>query len=66
MIGWRRAGHHVRRFAALLAAGLAVLSVLAPASAAQGLPAEPVTLTADHIEYNTQTGEVTAEGHVRV
>jgi hypothetical protein len=66
MIGWRRAGHHVRRFAALLAAGLAVLSLLAPASAAQGLPAEPVTLTADHIEYNTQTGEVTAEGHVRV
>ncbi|HEV2358006.1 MAG TPA: LptA/OstA family protein [bacterium] len=45
----------------VLAASLASSALAQPvAPATQG----PVTLTADHIEYDTQTGNVVADGHV--
>jgi lipopolysaccharide assembly outer membrane protein LptD (OstA) len=42
------------------------LSLTAPALAQVSVPADhgPITLTADHIEYNQQTGNVVADGHV--
>jgi hypothetical protein len=35
-----------------------------PAQTTSSEPQGPVTLTADHIEYDTQTGNVVADGHV--
>ena len=42
------------------------MSLARPALAQTVLPPDqgPVTLTADHIEYDTQTGDVAADGHV--
>jgi len=54
-----------------LALGVVAVLVWGPAIPALAAPAAPpaqegpVTLTADHIEYNTQTGDVAAEGHIR-
>ncbi|HEV2283935.1 MAG TPA: LptA/OstA family protein [bacterium] len=50
-----------------MATSIAVLmSISQPAVAQTALPPEqgPVTVTADHIEYDTQTGDVVADGHV--
>ena len=40
------------------------LSSAAAAQAPAGADQGPITLTADHIEYDTQTGDVVADGHV--
>jgi hypothetical protein len=48
------------------AASVAALASAAQAPAAPARGVLPITLTADHIEYNTQTGIVDATGHVRV
>jgi hypothetical protein len=65
-----RAGRRLRQSCALGTAVLLVLSLAlpAPAQPSQAPPAEnaPVTLVADHIEYDTETGAVTADGHVEV
>ncbi len=45
---------------------LASPAAAAPAAPAPSPPPEgPVTLTADHIQYNTLTGDLAADGHVR-
>lgn len=49
-----------------LVLSVAALALAAPAPVAPAPPASPITLTADHIEYNTQTGIVVATGHARV
>ncbi len=43
-----------------------VLFLVTPAGAAAPPQDTPVTLVADHIEYNTETGIVTADGHVEI
>ncbi|HLJ60077.1 MAG TPA: LptA/OstA family protein [bacterium] len=65
---WRRVClvEAVRRVTALGAAILLVASLVVPAFGAAAAPqAAPITLTADHIDYNTQTGDVVADGHVK-
>lgn len=55
------------RGVAILATSVAVIVSLGrPAPAQTVVPPDqgPVTLTADHIEYDTQTGNVLADGHV--
>jgi len=54
------------RGAAALVIGIVAMSLAYPALAqAPVMPDQgPVTLTADHIEYDTQTGNVVADGHV--
>ena len=57
----------MRRVVAAFATCIALLVSLAQPAAAQTVAppdAGPVTLTADHIEYDTQTGNVVADGHV--
>ncbi len=58
--------HRLLGALALGAATLLGLSLAAPALAALSPQGTPVTLVADRIEYDTQTGVVTADGHVRV
>jgi lipopolysaccharide export system protein LptA len=50
---------------ACCAATLLALWFIAPAGAAPPPPPGPITLVADHIQYNTQTGVVVADGHVK-
>lgn len=54
------------RGTALVMAVVLTMWLTSPAQAQPGgLPAQgPVTLTADHIEYDTETGNVVADGHV--
>ncbi len=47
------------------AAVLLVLSLMAPAAGQPAQPSGPITLSADHIQYDTQTGQMAADGHVR-
>ena len=56
----------LRGVAALAMSTVVIMSVARPAPAQTVLPPDqgPVTLTADHIEYDTQTGDVAADGHV--
>jgi lipopolysaccharide assembly outer membrane protein LptD (OstA) len=57
-----------RRVTAAIAAAVAAVVGVAWAAPAQAAPPPgqgPVTLTADHIEYDTQTGNVVADGHVK-
>jgi len=65
MIRRLHSGGVLPRSLALCAVGLLVLSLIAPALAAPAPSSAPITLVADHIEYNTQTGAVAADGHVR-
>lgn len=58
---------HVRRVVAALVTCIVLATSLASSALAQ--PAAPpnqgpIALTADHIEYDTQTGNVVADGHV--
>ncbi len=55
----------LQRCLALSAACLLVLPLAAPALAQPAPATGPVTVVADHIEYNTVTGNVVADGHVR-
>jgi lipopolysaccharide export system protein LptA len=54
-----------RRLAALGLSCLLAGSLAVPALAAPPPASAPIIIEADHIEYNTQTGEVVADGHVR-
>ncbi|SRR5579884_54943 len=66
----RRRSRPLRRLLARCSAAgtacLLVLSLIGVALAAPAPPEQPVTLTADHIEYDTQSGAVVADGHVRI
>jgi lipopolysaccharide transport protein LptA len=55
-----------RGAAAVLAAIAIVMGLVWPAAAQRAAPSNegPITLTSDHIEYDTQTGNVVADGHV--
>lgn len=66
MIHLLRTGHRLMGGLAAGAATLLGLSLAAPALAAQSPQGAPATLVADRIEYDTQTGVVRADGHVRV
>jgi len=61
----RRAASLRCRAAASVAAGWLFLWLVLPALAAPAAPPAPITLTADHIEYDTQSGVVVADGHVK-
>lgn len=63
MVGFRRSRRGVAAFVTSL---VVVLALGWSAQAQTVLPPDtgPVTLTADHIEYDTQTGNVVADGHV--
>ncbi|HKX18163.1 MAG TPA: LptA/OstA family protein [bacterium] len=63
MVGSRRLGRDV---AALVMSFTIAMSLGSPvaAQAPAGPDQGPITLTADHIEYDTQSGTVVADGHV--
>jgi len=61
----RRATDLRRRIAALAAVMVLVSFLILPALGAAAPQGVPITITGDHIEYDTQTGDVVADGHVK-
>ena len=60
-------GRFLRGVAAVLTCAAVILSLGTPGLAQQSpaaTPQGPIELTADHIEYDSQTGNVVADGHV--
>ncbi|MHB8731911.1 MAG: LptA/OstA family protein [bacterium] len=60
-------GRFLRGVAAVLTCAAVILSLGTPGLAQQNpaaTPQGPIELTADHIEYDSQTGDVVADGHV--